>query len=261
VPNWLWQPVQLVVKNECAQLDQVSVVQAGALTVSPRLVVRVRPPPTPLTVTAYEPAAVPDEVDSVSVVEPEPLTVLGLNKALAPDGRPDTEKEMEPAKPFTALVVMVDAPLWPAVIDSEDGLAASEKSGGGGAAAMERAMVTVCVALPPLAVMVSVELPGVAVVACTESVAEPLPPKTVPESNDAVEPAGTPDTVNETSRANPLLGVMVTVLLAAAAPSVIEREAGLAETRKSGGGAGAVMVSSTVAECETPPPLAFTVMA
>ena len=65
----------------------------------------------------------------VNVDEPEPVTDPGANEALAPVGRPVTEKLTVALKPPLGVTVTVRVVLLPAVTVPEVGVTASEKSG------------------------------------------------------------------------------------------------------------------------------------
>jgi hypothetical protein len=60
-----------------------------------------------VTVSDEVPAGVLLPVSTVMVVDPLPVTVVGLKLAVAPAGRPEALKLTVPVKPFTAVVVMV----------------------------------------------------------------------------------------------------------------------------------------------------------
>jgi len=69
-----------------------------ALTVNVNVVVRVNPTAggggtaVPVTVIAYEPVGVDDEVLMVHVLVNVGLPEAGVNEAEAPEGRPDTDR-------------------------------------------------------------------------------------------------------------------------------------------------------------------------
>ncbi len=64
-------------------------------------------PLAPLIVRAYEPGGVAALVETVSVVEPDPVTDPGLNEAVAPEGRPLTLKLTMPLNPVPPATVAV----------------------------------------------------------------------------------------------------------------------------------------------------------
>jgi hypothetical protein len=55
-------------------------------------------------VSAYVPAGVDEPVLTFMVVEPLPVTAVGVKLALAPLGSPDTLKVTAPLKPFSVVV-------------------------------------------------------------------------------------------------------------------------------------------------------------
>ena len=96
--------------------------------------------------------------------------------------------------------------------------------------------VAVRVRLPLVPVIVSDGLPtGVPAVDEIVRVVLPLPVTDV-GLNDAEAPAGSPDALKPTVPANPFAGVMAT-LNVVELPAVIVRDAGVADTEKSGAGA------------------------
>ena len=60
---------------------------------------------------------------------PAPVTGLVPKFAATPAGRPDAEKETAESKPFTALTLMVELPLFPCATEREVGEAEREKFG------------------------------------------------------------------------------------------------------------------------------------
>jgi hypothetical protein len=78
------------------------------------VVVLVKPPDMPVTVTVAVPVAAVLLAVSVNLLV---LAVLvGLNDAVTPLGRPVADKLTLPVKPFCGVTVMVLAPLAPCVI-------------------------------------------------------------------------------------------------------------------------------------------------
>jgi hypothetical protein len=67
----------------------------------------------------------------VNVVEPEPVTVVGLKPPVTPAGNPDTPKLTVPPKPLSAVTVTVYAVLAPSPTLAELGDIPKEKSGCG----------------------------------------------------------------------------------------------------------------------------------
>jgi hypothetical protein len=70
------------------------------------------------------------EVTIVREAEPEPLMDVGLNVAEALAGKPLSDNETEPEKPFRAETVVVKGAEPPAGTDCAEGVAAMEKSAG-----------------------------------------------------------------------------------------------------------------------------------
>jgi hypothetical protein len=64
-------------------------------------------PEAPVMVTGYEPAAVEEEVETVMVEVPAPLTAVGLNVAVAPVGNPLALKVTVPLNPPVDPIVAV----------------------------------------------------------------------------------------------------------------------------------------------------------
>jgi len=62
------------------------------LTVNMNEVLRVNPPPTPVTVTLYEPIWIASEVVTMQTLANDGLPTDGLSEASAPEGSPDTER-------------------------------------------------------------------------------------------------------------------------------------------------------------------------
>ena len=83
----------------------VVVIRGGGITVSTAAVVRVNPPPVPVTIKVNVPGSAVFDVVSVSVEEPEPVMLGGLNVAVAPDPKPVALRFTVPANPFIAVTV------------------------------------------------------------------------------------------------------------------------------------------------------------
>jgi hypothetical protein len=67
-------------------------------------------------------------VETVRVEFPEPVTDVGLNWPVAPDGKPLTLRLTVPVNPFKAVTVVVYVVWLPCVTVCELGLAETEKS-------------------------------------------------------------------------------------------------------------------------------------
>lgn len=132
----------------------------------------------------------------VNVVDPDPVTVVGLNEADVRDGRPVTEKLTVPVKPFTGAIVTEN------VVDDflatvrEVGVTERVKSAEGEVTTSVTAAV--CVRVPSVAVIVRGYVPAAVVFAVEiDKVDEPEPATDV-GLKDPVAPDGKPDTLNET---------------------------------------------------------------
>jgi len=95
------------------------------------------------------PCGVVPLVDTLSVVEPDAVTVAGLNDAVAPGGRPVALKLTVPLNPAIAVTVAEYVVPPPGDTDRDAGVAESEKS----RTVMVR--VTAGLASPPLSVTVN----------------------------------------------------------------------------------------------------------
>jgi len=84
---------------------------AGAFTVRETVVLFVKLPDVPVTVTVTVPVVAVLLAVKVSVLVPAVL--LGLNEAVTPLGRPDADKLTLLLKPLNGVIVMVLAPLVP----------------------------------------------------------------------------------------------------------------------------------------------------
>jgi hypothetical protein len=100
----------------------------GGVTVRLTLVAWVADEPVPVIVRVYPPAGVLELVVTVRVELPPAGTDVGLKLALAPDGRPETERLTLWALPdvTAVLTVVLAEPPW--VVEMLLGLALSEKS-------------------------------------------------------------------------------------------------------------------------------------
>ena len=86
-------------------------------------------PLVPVIVIEYVPAAVPLATVNVAVELPEPVTEVGLNPTLTPEGRFDAESDTPDEKPPVPVIEMEDVPCAPGATVSEPGFAAIVKSG------------------------------------------------------------------------------------------------------------------------------------
>jgi hypothetical protein len=121
---------------------------------------------------------------------------------------------------------------FPTVTDCVEGLAVIVKSGGGGCAFTTRLTVAVCVTLPLVPAIVSVDAPtGVLPVVVTVSVELP-DPATVAGEKLAVAPAGSPLVLSVTTPLNPFNAPTVVVYVVVF-PTTTVCELGLAASVKS----------------------------
>lgn len=99
------------------------IVNAGAVTVSETVAVWVTPPPVPVTVRVYEPAAAVEATAMVIVEVPEPgeATDDGLKLTVTPVGCPVAVRAIAELKPPETAVVMVDVPLFPGATETVAG--------------------------------------------------------------------------------------------------------------------------------------------
>src|SRR5271165_2497255 len=97
--------------SEAGEADIVKFAVA-AVTVNVTVVFCCIPPPLPVTVMGYVPAAVPDPTVMFMVELPEPGAGMGLGLKLTvvPDGTPDADRLIALLKPPLIVVVIVDAP-------------------------------------------------------------------------------------------------------------------------------------------------------
>lgn len=111
------------------------------------------PPPLPVTVMGYVPAAVFDPTVRVSVELPDPGAGMGLGLKLAvvPVGSPEVDRLIELLNPLLIAVVIVDVPLLPFGTLRELGEAEIVKVAG---AVTVKVTVVACCIPPPLPVTV-----------------------------------------------------------------------------------------------------------
>jgi len=210
----------------------INCVAEAELMVSAMVVVWVSDPETPVTVMVLVPVVAVLEAVKVSTL----VEVVGLvpNAAVTPLGSAEVESVTDPVNPPESVTVMVLLPLVPCFTVRLEGEAESEKLGVT-AAFTVREIVVVCVSDPEVPVMVTVEVPVVAVelaVKVTELVdVVGLVPKA------AVTPEGNPEADKVTLPVNPPESVTVIVLLTFE-PWVTETLEGEAESEKLGDEAG-----------------------
>jgi hypothetical protein len=201
--------------------------KSGAATVSPTVVVWLRLPLVPVIVTVADPRVAVLLAVRVRLVL-LPVVGVGLNAAVTPVGKPLAVKATLPVKPPVRVMVIVLLPLPPRAMLTLAGLADSEKSG----AATVKLIVVVCVSPPPVAVIVTVAAPSVAVLDAA-SVTVLLAPVVDAGLKLAVTPAGSPLADNATLLANPPVRA-IDIVSVPLAPRLTVRLAGLEESEKSG---------------------------
>lgn len=200
---------------------------APELTVRAMVVVWVRLPEVPVTVTVAAPVVAVLLAVSVNVLV---LVVLaGLKLAVTPLGRPEAARLTEPVKPLTGVTVMVLVPLVPKLMVTLVGEAESEKFGTA-AAFTVRLMVVLCVNEPDVPVIVTVEVPVVAVLLAVNVTV--LLVVVLAGLKEAVTPLGRPEADKLTLPLNPFTGLTVMVLVPLP-PWVTETLVGDAESEKS----------------------------
>jgi len=122
------------------------------------------------------PAGVLPVVVTVNVEFPAPVTVAGEKPAVAPAGNPLALSVTTPPNPFNAPMLAVYVVAFPAITVCVPGLPDIVKSGGGGCALTTKLTVAVCVRLPLVPVIVSVDVPtGVLPLVVTVNVELPVP--------------------------------------------------------------------------------------
>jgi len=131
----------------------------AAVTVSAMVVVAVSEPEVPVMVTVDVPTVAVELAVRVSTL----VLVVGLvaNAAVTPVGKPDAARVTLPVKGLTSVTVIVSVPLAPSAIDRVDADGFSVKLPVDEATVS--AIVVVAVVDPEVPVMVTVEVPTVAV--------------------------------------------------------------------------------------------------
>ena len=99
-----------------------------------------------MIVIGYEPAATAGPTLKVKVEEPPAVTEAGAKPVVTPDGAPVVERATDSATPETTLVETFAELLLPAETETVGGVAAIEKSFGGGAADTVNETDVLCVA-------------------------------------------------------------------------------------------------------------------
>jgi hypothetical protein len=147
-------------------------------------------------------------VATVRVDVPEPATDVGLNVAVAPDINPLTLKLTFPANPLSPVTVTVYVALDPRVTVWEVGDAEIEKLGAGFTVKLT---VVECFSPPLVPLMVTVNVPVLAVLLVVTVMVLDPEPVTELGLNFALAPEPRPLALKLTLELNPLSGVTVTV--------------------------------------------------
>jgi hypothetical protein len=131
------EPLATVI--EVGDAETVKPLVTTEVTVSETVVDWVSPPPVPVTVMLYVPAATVEATANVTVEVPEPgaATEAGLKLTVTPVGAPEEVRATAELKPPETAVVMVEVPLLPATTETAPGEAEIVKAG-------------VCVVPPPV---------------------------------------------------------------------------------------------------------------
>jgi hypothetical protein len=113
------------------EADSVKLPAACAVTVKETVVVGLMPPPDPLTVIVYVPAAVVEATAIVMVELPEPGAAMeaGLKLTVTPAGWPVDDKATAELKPPAMVEEIVEVPLLPWTTETEAGEADRVKLG------------------------------------------------------------------------------------------------------------------------------------
>jgi len=197
-------------------LPRICVVVVPAVIVSETVALCETPPPLALIVIVDVPAAAVLAAVNVRVELPEPGAAMdaGLNAAVTPAGSPLAESETAELKPPETVVEMVLVPELPAATERLAGDALTAKSG---VAVAETVKETVVLweTPPPLALIVTVEVPVAAVLpAVNVSVELPEPGAAIDVGLKlAVTPAGSPLAERETAELKPPETVVETVVV------------------------------------------------
>jgi hypothetical protein len=167
----------------------------------------VRLPDVPVIVTLAVPTVAVPLAVKLNVLA---LVVLaGLKEAVTPIGRPDTDKLTLPLKPFCGVTVTVLVPLAPCAELKVFGEADRLKLGG---KTTVREIVAVLLKLPDIPVMVTGNVPVIAVAAAVK--VNVLVLAVEAGLKEAVTPLGRPDADKLALAVKPFRGVTVIVLFA-----------------------------------------------
>jgi hypothetical protein len=197
-------------------------------------VVRVRPPPVPVTVIVAGPVAAAVEAANVNTLL-VPVVEAGLKLAVTPPGNPLAVNATPLVKPPERVIAIATVPLAPLLTVRLGGVAESVKFGVCDWFTV-KLIVAVLVRPPPVPVTVIVAAPSVAV-AEAANVNTLLVPVAEAGLNVAVTPLGNPLAVKPTEPVKPPLRVIV-IALVPPAPRLIVKLDGAAESVKFGVGCG-----------------------
>jgi len=148
---------------------------------------------------------------AVSVSTPELVDDVGLNEAVTPLGSPVATNDTAPVNPPVSVTVIVSVALLPWATDNVDAEELRLKPATG-LALTESAMVVLAVVLPEVPLIVTVDVPAVAVLLAVKVTT--LLPVAGLVPNAAVTPLGKPEAVRVTLPLNPPTSVTVTVSVA-----------------------------------------------
>ena len=180
------------------------------MTDSVTVVELVSVPEVPVIVTLAAPTVALLVAVNVNVLEP--VVLAGLKEAVTPLGRPDADKPTLPLKPLCGVTVTVLVPLAPCAKLKVFGEANRLKVGG---KATVSEIVAVLLKLPTVPVMVTGNVPVIAVAAVKVNV---LVLAVEAGLKEAVTPLGRPEADKLTFAVKPFRGVTVIVL----APAVFK---------------------------------------
>ena len=178
-----------------------------AVTVSEMEVEAVSVPEVPVMVTVDVPAVAVALAANVTTL----LPVVGLvpNVAVTPEGNPEAARVTLPVNGLTSVTVIVSVPLAPCAIDNVEADGFNVKLP---AVVTVSATVVLAVVDPEMPVMVTVDVPAVAVLLAVNVAT--LVPVVGLVPNAAVTPLGRPEAASVTLPVNPFTSVTVIVSVA-----------------------------------------------
>src|SRR5215472_13120780 len=238
-----------VTESDDADGDSVKPGVVLAATLSVMLVDAVVEPEVPLMVTVNAPVVA--VLLAVNVTTLLPVVGLVPNDAVTPLGKPEAARVTLPVNPPVSVTVMVSVALAPCVTESDDADGDSVKPGVALAATVS-AMLVDAVVVPEVPVMVTVDVPVVAVLLAVNVTT--LLPVVGLVPNDAVTPLGKPEAARVTLPVKPPVSVTVMVSVALA-PCVTDSDDADGDSVKPGVVLAAtlsVMLVDAVVEPEVP---------